>query len=377
MPHCNKRMLSFFLTTKCNLCCVYCYNAKERAALEEKTLSLHIAKEGIDYFFQNFKSRHIRFYGPGEPTQEFGLMKDIVEYARKKADKPIKTEIQTNGVFGKEVREWILKNINILWMSFDGPPDIQNFNRPINRKNKEFNKLSSEVIEENVKWLIENSEKEDLMVGARVTISEKNNHRQLEMIDYFEKLGINQIWTDPVFQSVDKIPVCNDKRKIENYYFDYDKYVDNYVKAYKYAKEKGVFYGSILTCNFDGDASFHCRACTPVPHLTPDGYISACDMVVLGEEAYHMDCFIYGKWDEKQERFIFDEEKINDLRNRNVYNISHCKNCDINLYCGGYCLGEIVNETGDLYGQNSVICKAIHKIFYEIGPYENIEFLHP
>lgn len=29
MPHCNKKMISFFLTTKCNLCCRYCYNAKE------------------------------------------------------------------------------------------------------------------------------------------------------------------------------------------------------------------------------------------------------------------------------------------------------------------------------------------------------------
>ena len=35
MSHCNKKMLSFFLTTKCNLCCRYCYNAKERNFLED------------------------------------------------------------------------------------------------------------------------------------------------------------------------------------------------------------------------------------------------------------------------------------------------------------------------------------------------------
>ncbi len=33
MPHCNKKMISFFLTTKCNLCCRYCYNANERNAI--------------------------------------------------------------------------------------------------------------------------------------------------------------------------------------------------------------------------------------------------------------------------------------------------------------------------------------------------------
>lgn len=46
MPHCNKLMLSFFLTTKCNLCCRYCYNATERNAITE-TILLH-ATVGAD-----------------------------------------------------------------------------------------------------------------------------------------------------------------------------------------------------------------------------------------------------------------------------------------------------------------------------------------
>lgn len=61
MPHCNKKMLSFFLTTKCNLCCVYCYNATERNALEEQSVSLEITKYAIDWYFENNQSHHIRF----------------------------------------------------------------------------------------------------------------------------------------------------------------------------------------------------------------------------------------------------------------------------------------------------------------------------
>lgn len=63
MPHCDKKMLSFFLTTKCNLCCRYCYNAKERNAIEEQTIPLDVAKAAIDWYFENSDSRHIRFYG--------------------------------------------------------------------------------------------------------------------------------------------------------------------------------------------------------------------------------------------------------------------------------------------------------------------------
>ena len=74
MPHCNKKMLSFFLTTKCNLCCRYCYNAQERNAIKEQTIPVNIAKAAVDWYFSNNESRHIRFYGPGEPTQEFEKM---------------------------------------------------------------------------------------------------------------------------------------------------------------------------------------------------------------------------------------------------------------------------------------------------------------
>lgn len=103
MSHCKKEMLSFFLTTKCNLCCRYCYNAKERALIKEKTLDLSLAKRAIDWYFENNQSRHIRFYGPGEPTQEFGLMCAITEYAKqhKKARDHVTVEIQTNGVLQK------------------------------------------------------------------------------------------------------------------------------------------------------------------------------------------------------------------------------------------------------------------------------------
>lgn len=372
MPHVNKQMISFFLTTKCNLNCIYCYNKEERKKIKEMTLPFEIAKAGIDYFFKNYCSRHIRFYGPGEPTQEFELMKEITFYA-KGIDSNVTVEIQTNGVFSKKVREWMLENANIIWMSFDGPPDIQNFNRPIGD-----NHSSATIIEENVKWLIKNRKNKDLMVGARVTMTDKNIFRQKEMVDYFHSIGIKYIWTNPLFPTVGKIPVCNDLEKIKGYAFDMDSYLDYYIDAYYYAKEQDIFYGSFLTCNFDGEANVHCRSCTPVPHLTPDGYISACDMVVLGENAYHMDCFIYGKWNAQDKKFDFDVKKIEALRKRTSDNLPHCKECPAKLHCGGYCLGEVVNETGDLCGQKPIACKAIRRLIKEIGitdkPYK---YLHP
>jgi len=372
MPHSNKQMISFFLTSKCNLRCVYCYNSTERAQLKEQSLHIEIAKAGIDEYFKNNKSRHIRFYGPGEPTQKFELMQQITDYAKQKGGNMVTAELQTNGAFSPKVREWVLDNINIVWVSLDGTPDIQNMQRPLPNK-----KPSAPKIEENIKWLFLNRGERDLMVGARVTMTSLNIHRQKEMVDYFYSLGIKHIWTDPEFPAVNKIPVCDDKEKLENFNFDMEAYVSNFIEAHRYAQQIGVFYGSFLTCNFDGEAKTHCRACTPVPHLTTDGYVSACDLVLLGASNYHMDCFIYGKWDEQTKQFVYYPEKIEALKNRNIDNIEHCKNCIAKLHCGGYCLGEVMNETGKLDGQKPIVCKAIRTLFKELEPSEKFKYLHP
>lgn len=383
MPHCNKKMISFFLTTKCNLCCRYCYNAKERNSVQEQTIPMEIAKAGVDWYFANNDSRHIRFYGPGEPTQEFEKMKQITEYAKSHSNggDNVTAEIQTNGVFTEDVRHWILDNINIVWLSFDGMKDIQNYNRPLNPKYKEVfqGRTSGEVLENNARWLIKNKGDRDLMVGARVTITDKNINTQTEMVDYFYNLGIRYVWTNPLFYDVGQMPVCKDDTKRNSYNFDMELYVDNYLRAYYYAKSKGMFWGSFLTINFDGESSYHCRCCTPLnaPHFTPDGYISACDMVVLGAEPYHMEPFIVGKWNPKTKSFDLYKEKIIKLNERRSTQMKHCQNCPAQLHCGGYCLGETVNESGKLDGQNIVKCTAVRKLYSILGTSEPYKYLHP
>lgn len=373
MPHVNKQMASFFLTTKCNLTCEYCYNLEERTKMFQQSLPIEIAKAGVDLFFKESQSRHIRFYGPGEPTQEIELMKEIVAYAGSKAGSDLLVEIQTNGVFERKDREWLLNNVNIMWISFDGEPEVHDARRY-------FPDMSptSPLIEDNVKWLLNNKVSQDFMVGARVTITDHNIERQKCMVDYFHSLGIKHIWSDPVFPTVGKMPVCKDTAKLEAFHFDMDNYVDTYIEARRHAENCGVFYGSFLTCNFDGICNKHCRACTPVPHFTPDGYISACDLVTFGKNAGHMDCFVYGKWDKNEQRFLIDNEKVKSLQDRTTENINHCRNCNVREHCGGYCLGEVQNETGYLTGQKPNVCRAIKRLAENIS-FTNIQYpyMHP
>lgn len=64
-----------------------------------------------------------------------------------------------------------------------------------------------------MRWLIDNRGNRNLMVGARVTITDKNIEKQREMVDYFYDLGIRYVWTNPLFYGVGKIPVCQDEEK--------------------------------------------------------------------------------------------------------------------------------------------------------------------
>jgi len=212
-----------------------------------------------------------------------------------------------------------------------------------------------------------------------VTMTDKNSDRQREMIDYFSELGLQHIWTDPLFPNIGKSPYNTDKNRKNEYQFDMEKYVNNYIDAYRYAKGKGVFWGSFLAVNFDGEESRFCRACTPLtsPHLTTDGDLSACDFALEGKNPHHMKDFIYGKWQPETHSFEIYDDRVKALQERKIENMKHCKDCDIAKNCGGYCAGEILNETGKLDGQKLRTCKAIKKLHKEFKDEYDYKHFHP
>ena len=69
----------FVLTEQCNLRCTYCYEQHGT-----KRMTLEVAKAGVDLLF---KTKHnnvsVTFFG-GEPTLEWKLIIEIVEYIKEK-----------------------------------------------------------------------------------------------------------------------------------------------------------------------------------------------------------------------------------------------------------------------------------------------------
>lgn len=364
--HYKKEMISIFITTKCNLNCDYCFTNKNQNDHKGQTISLEFVKKGIDDYFAQKYMRHVRFFGAGEPTVEFELLKKIHQYAIKSGGDAVTFEIQTNGAFSDAVAVWLKNNIDIIWISCDGTPEIQDMHRPF--LNKANERKTSEVIEKNIHIL--RGADSTAFVGIRATITLENVQKQKEMIDYFCSLGIKDIWVDPIFPSVGETSLRTE--------FDTMMFAQEFLQATQYAYNKGVFYGSILTCNFNDSVDKHCRACLPVPHLTTDGFVSACDMALFGKDKNHMSPLIYGEWDEVNKIINYHDDKVEYIRTRTTENMQHCEMCSAKEHCGGYCLGEVLNETGSLFGQKKRVCQAIRYLDDNISPQmRKYKYTHP
>ena len=128
-------MLTIQVTQACNLRCRYCpysggYNNRKHS---NQKMSLDMAKKGINFLWEHSidcEEVNIGFYG-GEPTIEFNLIKDCVEYSKEKFEgKNVRFSITTNGtIITNDMMEFFCKNDFVIMISLDGPKEIHDKNR--------------------------------------------------------------------------------------------------------------------------------------------------------------------------------------------------------------------------------------------------------
>ena len=366
MGHFRKECISFLMTNACSMRCQYCYLGDKKSKPGDENaerIDLDFAKKGLEDFFSQSKSRSIRYFGEGEPTLEFKRMQQIQAYAEELAGNELVSELQTNGFFGMEIAKWCKENLDIIWISMDGVPDIHDYYR-----RTIANDGTSRIIERNIKFLANNG----LTVGIRSTIGKMNIDRQKENIDYFDKLGVKAVFADHLCVPVGK-EAHETKDLIEVQSLEF---ADKFLEAREYAKNKDIFYSSFLCVNFDEPVEIACRAMIPAPHLTPNGYVSCCDMATRPDGV--LDDLLYGKYDETSKEIIYDQGKIDKIRSRRKSNIPECQSCDAVDNCAGGCLGEALNETKDFYKVKKNLCEVTRYLAKILRSNNGLyEFIHP
>jgi uncharacterized protein len=127
--------LALITTRTCNISCVYCdfggptsrSKHMEPAVAEAaiRWMAGHLAATGRDLFT-------LHFFG-GEPLVAGALVEFAVDTLRsvcKSYNLDSYVDISTNGVMSDQRLEWLATHLDSVILSFDGPPEFQNRNRP-------------------------------------------------------------------------------------------------------------------------------------------------------------------------------------------------------------------------------------------------------
>ncbi len=352
MGHFRKQCISFFVSSKCNLDCIYCYipHWGSRVAPEDRVIDVEFAVAGMKEFFSWAPVPAIRFFSAGEATTEFDRMVEIHAEAKKLAGDRLRVELQTNGYFSDRVADWIERNVNIVWISCDGPPELQDAQRPTVGK-----KPSSGVVLKNINRFAQANH--GMQFGVRATFLQDNFERQREILDYFRDLGVRYVCGAPAYSST-----VNRKTPVPLLL----NFAQQFVPAFQHAQKIGVFYQTHLMVNFDEEVSCYCRACTkPVsPQLTSDGYVSCCDWASFGPKYLDgtLQQCIYGKWDKKAGRIVYFEDKKHRIEDRNVETLGQgaCRGCSVLKHCAGGCIGKVMVRSNDMHLVDPNWCTAVH-----------------
>ncbi|UCE08269.1 MAG: radical SAM protein, partial [bacterium] len=277
--------VTLFPTNQCNMRCIYCYASAGET--RPKTMSRTMARTAIDLVVENARKLNTKqvlvgFHGGGEPTLHWSFFTRCVEYSKERGAKSgikVHYSVATNAVFTPKQVEWIVKNLDGMSISLDGPPDIQNLQRPLAN-----GKASYDIVAESITGLDEAKFK----YGLRSTITNHNVLRMKETVGLFlDCFHPQQIHFEPLFLCGRCLTSKVDAPAPRTF-------IREFLKA-KLLAEKRKIKLAYSGLRLGGVTSTFCGACGSNFCLTPKGDVTSC-FEVLEKPDHRSDLFFYGKW---------------------------------------------------------------------------------
>lgn len=328
-------MVTFLMTTECNLNCIYCYAYNNIS----KKLQFSHAKLCIDYIVNNAvkkgkKGITVKFHGAGEPTLNMEVIVKIVEYTKKVAFAHhigVKFHITTNGVMNDEKRLWLAENMDVITVSFDGFEKQQNIQRPHRMLNS---------FEEVIKSL-EIFKNKGVNYGIRTTVTDNNIDILEEWAAFLAKVCVKNLNVEPV-------SICGNCFESDVKDVDCLTFFKKYIQLQESGKRNGINV-SYSGVKLDKTIYIHCGGYGSNFVVTPDNSISTC-YEVFDKENIESDCFIIGEVDNG--KVNINVERVEQLRNKTLNNRTKCNQCFAEYQCGGGCISRGLSD-------NEFICKSV------------------
>jgi uncharacterized protein len=129
--------LTLYLTQACNLACTYCYAGAGPSAAPLRLLPAEIDAAAAMVAANCAAAGRpltVVCHGGGEPTRDAALLREALAIARLRAQEAgcaLFTYVATNGCVDEAMAQWLADSFDLVGLSCDGPPAIQDCQRPL------------------------------------------------------------------------------------------------------------------------------------------------------------------------------------------------------------------------------------------------------
>ncbi len=344
------KALCLHIAHTCNLNCSYCFASQGKYSGERALMSFEVGKRALDFLVENSGSRknlEVDFFG-GEPLMNFGVVKDLVAYARsieKEKGKNFRFTLTTNGVLiDDDVIDFANRECSNVVLSLDGRKEVHDRYRVDYAGNGSWEK----IVPKFQKFVKARGGKNYYMRGTFTHANPDFLKDVQQMLD----LGFRELSMEPVVASADDPSALTDG-DLEIVLQQYEKLAELMLK---HDRENDPFTFYHYMIDLTGGPCIYkrisgCGSGTEYMAVTPWGDLYPCHQFV-GDEKFKLGDIWQG---------VTNREIQDDFASCNVYAHSECRDCWARLYCSGGCAANAYHATGSIRGVYEAGCVLFRK----------------
>lgn len=330
----------------CNLRCSYCFASTGDFGEGRKLLDADTGKKAIDFLLTQSKGRknlELDFFG-GEPLMNFGVVKEIVAYARSKEKeyhKNFRFTITTNGMLlNDDIIDYINREMSNVVLSIDGRKEVNDRVRVRCDGTGSYDKIVP-----NYQKLVEKRGQDQYYVRGTFT---KYNLDFAKDVMHLNEIGFDQVSVEPVVADP-KQPYALTESDLPQIFEEYENLAKQLIEKKK-TGEGFNFFHFMLDLDQGPCAIKRLRGCgcgNEYVAVTPDGDIYPCHQFV-GMEEWKMGSVLDDTFDLKRKDYF---------AKANIYGKEDCKNCWAKFYCSGGCNANNLQYAGDVLKPHKLSCE--------------------
>ena len=344
------KALCLHIAHDCNLACKYCFAGEGEYCGDRSLMSFEVGRAALDYLIDHSGTRknlEVDFFG-GEPLMNFGVVKQLVEYARsreKESGKNFRFTLTTNGILlDDEVMDFANREMHNVVLSIDGRRKTNDRMR-VSRNGKG----SYDVILPKFLEMAERRNQKDYYIRGTYT---HYNTDFSEDILHLADLGFKQLAMEPVVASPDADYALK-QEDLPVLFEQYERLAVEMLRRHRNGNGFNFFHYMIdLTggpCIYKRVAG--CGVGTEYMAVTPWGDFYPCHQFV-GDPKYLMGNVYDG---------VTNTEVCSEFKRCNVYARKECNDCFARLFCSGGCAANAYHSTGSVTGIYELGCELHRK----------------